>query len=829
MVYLGFAAAIGVAALLILPLFVRTEPLQAAVAAKVLESTGLPLQQQGETRFSLFPSPRLTLEKVEIGPGFRAASLSVETGWADIFSSAPQPRGLHLVQPVLEISGIPAALPMQILPGLTVENGRVVYTHPTLGFTERLENVNLTFKTGEVAQFVGNATLRGVGFNFDGTKAQDRLQLALIHNDANRLDISGEDFSLRAALPNLPPLALSGKIAYGAERVDLTETKLETKESAGTGRLSFLLNDKVNVEAEMDFSRLKLEESWMRQLFAPKAESNVFRSTQQGGLFPDWLTASLALKADALFYNSMAFENMALAARMENGAVNIARLSANGNGGSTFSLNGNIQETARGARFQGRTDIAGQSLREALAMLDPAASQLPDGLLGNFYVRSNLFISGEQLRLSEADAKITDLALSGGLVTYFGTRPKVEAEVSLTNTNLDYFRDRWRESMAQGKSADFMFKINRSVDFSWLRSLLPVIDLKVNLRGFTLLDMPGSAGSFRLVAQLNEMGVYGAQFSYPEGTLKAEAKVNVSQDLPRIDLKLETPQLNLAYFSSAPNMETTPWVNKSLSSDRWSKDLFDLSWMIGASGNFSLATSRLIYRGANYDRFLLESTLENEQMRVSRLTFERFGGKLDATGTLTGGKVPGLSTNFVLYNADIGELVSQFSDFTAATGRVSVSGAVNTSGINLFSWMQQADAKLSLVGRGVRVKNFSLRGVVDGVLASRSVAEVVANVNRALPTGNTDFSVDGNINIIGGVARTPGLSLTAQQGTGTLNAEMDLMAWKLASNAVYQFPALRSDTAPTLTVDTTGTPENFTTKLDTSSLESFVAKRVVGQ
>ena len=137
-----------------------------------------------------------------------------------------------------------------------------------------------------------------------------------------------------------------------------------------------------------------------------------------------------------------------------------------------------------------------------------------------------------------------------------------------------------------------------------------------------------------------------------------------------------------------------------------------------------------------------------------------------------------------------------------------------------------------VAGRGIRAENFNMQGVVDAVLTSRSVPDVTTNVDKALPNGSTDFSVDGNININNGIIRTPGVTIEAQdtgRAKGALTGELRLIPWKMALNVIYQMTMLQSETIPTLTVDLNGTPDKYEMRIDTSSLEAYVAKRIVGK
>lgn len=636
------------------------------------------------------------------------------------------------------------------------------------------------------------------------------------------------------AKPEPYPLKLSGTLEYGNERLKIGELALETADSAGKGEASLLLAEVPNINVRLLFDRLKIQPAVFNTYLggaraAQEAKLSPVAAAESEPRLPKNLVLDLELGADTLFVDAHQFSGVTMTGGLRDGEFTIASMKGSFAGGTAISLEGKIVDQAKGMRFQGRTQTSGKDLRAALATFDRAAEKLPEKGFSEYYIKANVFISSEQLRLSEAELKLGDLQLGGGMVTYFEALPRVEAEIVLKDINLDYFRDAWREEIQQSGEHSFIFKVNSNVDFSWLRSLKSIIDLKLNFERFTFLEKTGSTASFRLYARQNEFGLHSIQMDYPDGAVKGEIKINVDNPLPALTADLELPEFNTSYFSEDGKAFGTPWVNPAGTEGRWSAALFDFSWMIGVTGRASITSPRIIHQGENYDRFLLQCGLSNEQLQIGKLSFERFGGKLDFTGALSGGKVPGMSGSFTIFNADLRQILQSFSSMDKLTGRVSVSGSVTTSGITFQEWVKQADAKVVVAGRGVRTEGFNLQGVVDAVLASRSVADVVSNVGKALPSGSTDFSVDGNLNIGGGVLRTPGITVQVGQALGNVTGEVLLIPWKMAVNALFQMRMLQSETIPTLAVDLNGTPDHYEMRTDTSSLEAYVAKKIVGK
>ena len=112
---------------------------------------------------------------------------------------------------------------------------------------------------------------------------------------------------------------------------------------------------------------------------------------------------------------------------------------------------------------------------------------------------------------------------------------------------------------------------------------------------------------------------------------------------------------------------------------------------------------------------------------------------------------------------------------------------------------------------------------------SRTAADVFNSVNLALVNGATTLSVDGTVNMKNGVMKTPGIRVQSESIVGDLTGEVRLIPWTMDLSTQFQFPALASETAPTMTVQLNGAVDAAALKADTSSLEAYVAKRIISK
>nr|AEQ20359.1 hypothetical protein [uncultured bacterium CSL1] len=647
------------------------------------------------------------------------------------------------------------------------------------------------------------------------------------------------------------PLKLNATITQSDDSLALREAKLELADAKGSGTLDMLWTQMPAVKVGLKLDTIyevqwrALGEGWLFDLQRDRAQKEASQNDptkkdrEERNPLSDDMVIDLDVTSDALtFAGGRIWKNIALKAQLADGAITINQCDVSFAPDSNLTIFGLISHSSKGLRFEGNMETRGKDLRTFLALFDPEAVNLPQRGMDAFTAKSNLFMSNQQLRVSEAQLLIGDLSLIGGLVTYFEAKPRVEAEIRLQDINLDYFRDAWRQERRKEQVGGFSLIRTRDYDFTWLKELSVKVDFKVTIDNFTFLERTGQKASFRVFADTGEAGLYGIKMLYPESTLDASLMLDVKGERPVLDVSLTTNRFDTRYFAVNPQLAELPappppppppGTPPELANNKWSEDLFDTSWASGWKSEFDINIGDMTYNGQRLDNFKLKARLDDEMLTIRKLSFGLWGGGFEAAGTILLGKVPALSMSFTFYNAEMRDMIASLSTLNSISGRASVSGTISTSGVNLLSWVTRATSNLVVAARGVWVRNFNLQGVIDSVNAARSVADVVNNVSRTIVDGTTEFSLDGNFNIEGGVMRTPGATLRSGNVTGNLNGQLQLVPWLIESSILFQFPSFPSETVPTLQVDLNGSADSPTLKTDTSSLEAYVAKRIVGR
>lgn len=632
---------------------------------------------------------------------------------------------------------------------------------------------------------------------------------------------------------------LSADYQQNGESILLTNATIEGLNSAGTGAIGIIFDQILSVEADTHFSAFDYQ-PWQTIVLAifSKESSKINQSwnyeKEHGNLLPKNITLKWNMEADKVYFGQQIWEKATLATTLDKAGVTVHQFNMALPGETSLTMFGIISQAGgKGLRFEGSLETQGKSLRDALTVFDESAKDLPETGFSDFYARANVFVSPEQVRLSDADIKISELQLSGGLVAYFDTNPRIEADVKLQDINFDYFRDAWREQEAQKEQKDFFLRFHDGAKFNWLKKLHTRIDFRVNVDRFTFLERKGDTASFRIFAEEGRVGIYNSRFNYPDNITEASFSVDIQDEKPFLNIVLNTNEMNTAYFAVDSPLSKDSAEIKKLGNDkperRWPEALIDMNWMEGTNGAFDITIGRLLHEGLVVDNVKVIANLSGNEMKFKSFTFSYWQGRCAVAGSLYGGKVPAVSVSFSLTNVDLQEVLKTLADRDNITGKANINGSVKTAGVNYLSWVSQSEAQLHIAASGVNVTGLNLQGIVDAVVISRTAADVLNNVNLVAFEGSTEMTVGGTVNVKDGVMRTPGITLKSGGITGNMTGEIQLVPWTMNLSTLFQFPTMTSDTTPTIGIQANGPLDKPELQTDTASLEAYVAKRIIGR
>ncbi len=986
------------------PRMIDTKAYVERIGASIRETTGATMVIKGGVQLTLLPRPALVLEAVEItqpdtpyAPTLGAGTVELALDIPSLLSGTPNIGQVRVDDAVLIVEKLPtgqpdwgfigapflkamASLKPSIPVAIEISRGRVSLADAQQGKTEGIVGLRLSGTFGENSAAFGSFTYNDTPLSFSvartGAIGATPITLDVASAAGHALSLKGSmDFTashpiitakLEAKSPDISgflgvaeaektaaptsadapdgviPLTLAGDYVQKEGIIRLSDIALESLGSSASGSVERVTGKTSRYVLSLDFKTLDLTSA--RRLAAMYIVS-VNRNGDDGQpktLASKAVEMSVNITADKMLHGAQTWSRAIFNGTVSDGMLTVNQLTLSMPGESKIALFGllSISDT-QGLRFEGNTEAKGTSLRDLLTIFDESASNLPALGFGAYELKSNLFISKELMRLSEASAQFSELTLKGGLVTYFDQKPRIEADVLLRDINFDYFRDSWRSNTSPDQGDGAFLRFDRGMNFDWLKKLSAVIDFRVQAQGFTFLERKGSDASFRLFAQGGEFGIYNAKFVYDTDTTEGSLKFDVTGETPSINLVMNAAVVNTGYFSVVPAppepvptappsvppteelpdmvmpsatpeeelrekiaeeaasiareeetkptpgvpapeaeelsnyyeedgsqeesspVELTPLATPllgqpevdgtetvitttpqsllisdasaqdgaapaELPKPRWSEALIDMSMLDGVSGNFDISIGKLQHKGRLFENFKMMAKLERNLFTFQTLTFSHWGGSFSINGTLFGGKVPGISMGFIVASADIDQILGTLIGMHGIGGRASISGTLDTSGVNFLSWVSQANAKLLFAGRGVTIRGFDAASVVGAVQASRTAADVFNNVNLSIAGGIGEYSADGSINLNKGVISTPGIALKTGRVIGSVSGDFRLIPWDVNISGTFKFPELTNENVPTLTARWAGPVENISLQTDTQSLEAFVSKRITG-
>lgn len=668
------------------------------------------------------------------------------------------------------------------------------------------------------------------------------------------------------------PLTLNFKGAWTLvdDALQMQEVVLSGMGSEGKGKGSIGWNNWYpTFGVDLDFDHIdyhqwkRLAESYAKvaKALAESEDQPSYEYYKENPL-PENIELKFNINAQKVLSGKEEWKDIKINGVLDKGALTINQCDINLNGDGLLSIFGVVSQGGNGdLRFEGNMESKGKSLRDAITMFYPAGSDLPTIGTGEFSIRSNLYANATQIRIFEASATIDDTPISGALTAYLDSQLRIDAKVKLNDVNFDTIRDTLRKQSIEdtkAKDAGAPAPVRPTTGFDWLRRLSTRLDVKVYVDNFTFMERKGDRVSFALYAYAGDLRITNLQLIYPDGVSEANCTVDVRGQLPFISMMVNADQVDTRYFSmlaeseenypvpvnnvktnkkrskikEEPKPEPAQQAEKTLS-EKLDIEKMDtpvpLAWMDNFNGNFDITLRKFIHKNVFVDKVKLQAKLDNKKIMIQKLSFVYSQAQTNIIGTIFGGKVPGMAISFTMANADIYEIMKPIINIKNISGMTSLSGVINTNGWSFHEWLQQMDANLLIAARGVKVEGINLNGVSNVVDVARSSADVFNNVNNVLTKGATEFSVDGSMNIQDGELRSPSLTLRSGLVTGTIAGGVKLESMVGQFSVLFRFANLLSDTIPTMIIQLSGNMNKPDLKVDTASLEDFVARRNVGK
>lgn len=561
---------------------------------------------------------------------------------------------------------------------------------------------------------------------------------------------------------------------------------------------------------------------------------------------PENIELQIDVNAKKILFAKEEWGQTHLNAALDKGAFTINQCDIALSGDGVLSIFGVISQGGDGTlRFEGNMEASGKSLRDSVSMFYSSAKDLPDFVgASDFSISANMYANAQEMRLFEANISVDGTPVFGTMTIFLEGNTRIELKVRLKDVNFDQVRDNLRQ---QGLEEDNKTKEDQTKDagnpkdkqpvisFNWLRNLHIRIDASVYIEGFTLLERKGDRASFALYAYRGDLRLSNGQFSYPDGTNEINVSLDVRGARPYVGLMLSADRLDTSYFTLGNGSDAAD--DASVQEDGENQDAkkdyasspIPLEWMDYFNGVFDITLQKFTHKNIFMERIKLQARLDNRILNIQKLGFIYSRAQSSVTGTVYGGRVPGMLISFTMSNADTYELLEPLIGLKNISGYASLSGTVSTAGWNFREWLQKMDGKFLISSRAIKVQGVNIAGITNVVDVAKSSADVFNNINNILTKGATEFAADGQLNIANGELFTPKLVLRSGLVTGTVKGGIKLDALTGQFFTEFRFPNLAPESVPTLIIQLSGKIDSPDIKVDTASLEDYVAKKNVAR
>jgi hypothetical protein len=270
----------------------------------------------------------------------------------------------------------------------------------------------------------------------------------------------------------------------------------------------------------------------------------------------------------------------------------------------------------------------------------------------------------------------------------------------------------------------------------------------------------------------------------------------------------------------------TPPVDLSTLIPHWSHSQFDFHWM-------EMFTAQFHFKVGNYKqgRIAAQSldvlgSVDNRTFTIEALTGYMLGAQVAAKVNIVAGKIPSVSLAANITSLDPVQVVPFIPLLQGMSGRYNLSLRLDSSGIDMYSWISSLQGTVGLGGDNVNIHGFNLPGVIRAVSYVRTVADILNVVKRAFPGGDTMFTnIEGQWSVAGGVLKTSNTRMTNSEANGVLSCQVDLVNWQIQSNISLALKILDPAKPPGMVITFNGSLINPETALDTRSLERYVTNK----
>lgn len=691
--------------------------------------------------------------------------------------------------------------------------------------------------TGLPAEFSLAVTSDKSNLHYKGTAAlKDGVVLGVGHIQVD-LDnlvpwvglLNGES-DLTAADPAWSVLPIQVQADINADNEKMVLSPLSLKGATASGNFDMIISPKHHIRLKGAFDTLALDAIFASKLFAPsppvsaaekRKEDNSFVQVQKSWF--DLLDMHAELKLNDIVYNQQHMTDSHIEFDLADGEMSITQAASLLPGQSRVIFTGLGKKGYQGFALEGEVDAAGDNFTQVIDLFKSHGVTFPAKDFRRFRLKANMVLSSHDMRLSEIRTRIEDMGIVGGIIATFGARTRIEAALQLGGLNIDHFAtlwglDSWRESFSRNDPGDHPLMMSQ-----WLHHLEYDMRLSLALEQYVLGGKHYDKASFKVSAATNRISFNDVDMLYNGSRLGGNISIDVSEALPRIEISAGADRFDWAQFfdvAQKPKQAANP------QDGRWSKDEFNLQWLELANVVYRLKCGTFRYGAIEIQDLNLRGNVDSRILNIDSITGAVFNSRASGRAILSGEKIPRFNVALDIVSLAPERIAPYLPPLLGMSGKYNLTMRLNTSGVNILSWVSNLEGTLGIGGTDVTVQGFNLPGIIRAVSYVRTVADILNVVKRAFPGGSTTFArVEGQWVIAAGIVRMPNIKLTNADTEGSMTGEIDLPDWKTQGRIVLVLKTLDRQHPPNMAVNYSGNVDSPEKALDTRSLEQYVTNK----
>jgi uncharacterized protein involved in outer membrane biogenesis len=259
-------------------------------------------------------------------------------------------------------------------------------------------------------------------------------------------------------------------------------------------------------------------------------------------------------------------------------------------------------------------------------------------------------------------------------------------------------------------------------------------------------------------------------------------------------------------------------------SSPWSRRPFRLGWFRAVNASVTLGANSVTWGRYKFDKASLAATLKDGTLDLGKLASGFSGGMITAHGGVTAGSVPLARLDLDLAGVPLKEVTQSSGASTFSDGVLDLTANLVGAGVSPADLIDALGGTAKLHAHDGAVSGIDLKALNDKLNDIHKPQDVVQLIQIVQRGGDTRFSsLDGDITVDHGVARSDNLHLVADGGDGTATVSINLPEWTQDSRIEFRLGG--QPNTPALAINLVGPLDRPEKRIDSQALASFVEKQ----